>query len=324
LAITYRCNCKCSMCGIWKVKEHDDLPVSEYGKLPRSLQTVNVTGGEPFLREDVVEVVRQVHEVSPKSRIVLSSNGLLTDRIAKSMSEMHSFHRRLGIGISIDGINEVHDGIRGVKGIYDKALATLRAVKSLGISDVRLAMTITADNADQVLDVYRLSKEMGVEFASTFAHNSEVYFQSSDNKPLEGTERLRSDLESIQRMHLKSMSAKNWLRAYHMAGIATPSIRKAGVGRCEAASRFFFMDPKGDVFPCIVLGKQMGNIKEHASFAELWYSEKAKEARAAVERCRIDCWMACNVRSLLIRHPGPPLLWIAKNKPRAHMRPRSH
>jgi len=312
------------MCGIWQVKDHDELPASEYSKLPKSLQTVNVTGGEPFLREDVVEVVRQIHDVSPKSRIVISTNGLLTERITKSISEIYGFHKRLGIGISIDGIGEVHDGIRGVRGTYEKAIGTLQAVKSLGLEDVRIAMTITDANAHQVLDVYHLSKDMGVEFASTFAHNSDVYFRSSDNKPPEGTDKLRCDLESIQRMHLRSMRAKNWFRAYHMAGIADPSIRKAGSGRCEAASRFFFMDPKGDVFPCIVLDKLMGNIKDYRSFAELWESDGAKEARSAVERCEIDCWMACNVRSLLIRHPGPPLFWIAKNKPRAHMRPRSH
>lgn len=323
IAITYRCNCRCSMCGIWQIKDHDELPVSEYGKLPRSLRTINVTGGEPFLREDIVEVVKKIHDVSPTSRIVISSNGLLTERITRSMSEMLAFHKKLGIGISIDGINEVHEGIRGVRGIFEKAIATLNAVKSLGITDVRAAMTITPANAHQVMDVFRLSNEMGVEFASTFAHNSDVYFKSSDNQPIEHTEKLKCDLEAIKRQHLRSMSVKSWFRAYHMAGVEDPSIRKVGSGRCEAASRFFFMDPKGDVFPCIVLDKVMGNIRDFGSFDDLWKSDKAREARSAVEKCKIDCWMACNVRSLFIRHPGPPVFWIAKNKPRAHMRPRS-
>ncbi|MBT4071635.1 MAG: radical SAM protein, partial [Candidatus Magasanikbacteria bacterium] len=51
LGVTYNCNSRCTMCNIWKIKNSPELPVKEYEKLPRSLRDINISGGEPFLRD---------------------------------------------------------------------------------------------------------------------------------------------------------------------------------------------------------------------------------------------------------------------------------
>ncbi len=56
IAVTYRCNARCAMCGIWKSQPGPDLPPEVYRKLPSSLRDVNLTGGEPFLRDDLAAV----------------------------------------------------------------------------------------------------------------------------------------------------------------------------------------------------------------------------------------------------------------------------
>ena len=318
LAITYRCNSRCSMCNIWKVTEFEELPPDQYLKLPGSLRTINITGGEPFLRSDIVDVVRRVHEAAPKSRMVISSNGLLKERITKSMADIVSFHPRLGIGISIDGLDGVHDSIRGVEGGFAKAVETVKAVKADGIRDVRIGMTIVKENCHQVLDVYRLSKELGVEFTTTVAHNSEIYFRKSDNSPREALPSSDGGLQRVVDDHLRSFSPKNWFRAYHMAGINDSAIRASAANICSAGSRFFFMDPKGDVYPCIVMNRTMGNIKDFENVETLLATQAAQNVRAMVKSCRQDCWMVCNTRSLIISHPGKSIGWVLKNKPRAH------
>lgn len=320
IAVTYRCNSRCTMCNIWQIDTHDELPASEYSKLPRSLRTINITGGEPFLREDLVDVVRKVHEVSPRSRIVVSTNGFLTDRIAKKMVQIMDYHHDLGIGVSIDGIGEVHDRVRGVKGAYQKALATVEAMKEIGLKDIRIATTLTDQNADQIMSLHDLSVRLSVEFSITYAHNSEIFFNKKDNEPLARNSDLESDIYSIRDKHLRTFRPKDWFRAYHIAGIVDTSLRSGSSKKCSAGSRFFFLDPHGEVFPCIVLGRSMGNIKDCGSFDELWNSKSALEARTAVGRCRADCWMVCNVRSLILSHPWRSLVWIVRNKPRAHMR----
>ena len=267
LAITYRCNSRCAMCNIWKVTDHEELPPEEYAKLPDSLRTINVTGGEPFLRKDIVELVATVHKAAPKSRIVISSNGMLTEKISKDMVDMRKVHPQLGIGISMDGLDALHDSIRGVPGCFKKAIETVESLRGQGFEDVRLGMTIVKENTDKILEVYELSKKLGVEFTTTVAHNSDVYFRKADNEPSEVTDSLKDGVSEIQAEHLRSLSAKKWFRAYHLAGIVDPAIRQGALGSCEAAFRFFFMDPKGDVYPCIVMNKVIGNIKDFKSIA---------------------------------------------------------
>lgn len=319
LAVTYRCNSRCSMCNIWQMDDFDELPPEQYAKLPDSLRTINVTGGEPFLRKDLVEVLRQIHNAAPLSRIVISSNGVLTERITDSMMQIQKLHPNIGIGISVDGLGDVHDQIRGVVGGFEKAIRTVRSVKSAGIKDVRIGMTIVNGNVHQLLDVHRLSVELGVEFTTTVAHNSEIYFRKSDNERGPPTPELRSALRRVENSHLRSMSPKNWFRAYHIEGITDQNLRKLAMGKCSAASRFFFLDPKGDVYPCIVMDKVIGNIKEVKSIDDLFKGAKVNEVRNLVKACRADCWMVCNTRSLILSHPGRSVVWVVKNKPKAHL-----
>jgi radical SAM protein with 4Fe4S-binding SPASM domain len=319
LAVTYKCNLRCSMCNIWKVSDFDELPPEEYLKLPRSLRSINITGGEPFLRKDLVEVIRRIHEASPSSRIVISSNGFMTDRIASLMGEMRRFHPKLGIGISVDGLDSVHDGVRGVKGAFEKAVQTVKAVKAEGIEDVRIGMTIVNENCGQVMDVYRLSNRLGVEFTTAVAHNSDIYFRKDDNSPVETLSGIDHDLKKVRDAHLRTLSPKAWFRAYHFAGITDPSIRSYAIGLCGAGTSFIFMDPRGDVYPCIVLNNLMGNVREFDSLEALLSTKKAQSVQTMVRACRKDCWMVCNIRSLLLKHPGRSIGWVLKNKPRAHL-----
>lgn len=319
LAVTYRCNSRCSMCNIWQMDDFDELPPEQYAKLPDSLRTINVTGGEPFLRDDLVEVLRRIHNAAPLSRIVFSSNGVLTERITDSMMQIQKLHPNVGIGISVDGLGDVHDKIRGVVGGFEKAIRTVRSVKSAGIKDVRIGMTIVNGNVHQLLDVHRLSVELGVEFTTTVAHNSEMYFRKTDNEPGAATPELKSALSKIENMHLRSNSPKDWFRAYHMEGITNRNMRSSAVGKCSAASRFFFMDPRGDVYPCIVMNNVIGNIKDFNSLDDLFRVAKVSEVRSRVKSCKSDCWMVCNTRSLIMSHPGRSVAWVVKNKPKAHL-----
>jgi len=319
LAVTYNCNLRCSMCNIWKVSDFEELAPEEYGKLPNSLRSINITGGEPFLRRDLVEVVRSIHEVVPGCRIVISSNGFMTDRIVSAMAEMKRFHAKLGIGVSVDGLEVVHDSVRGVKGAFGKAIETVKAVEAEGVEDVRIGMTIVKENSGQILDVYRLSGELGAEFTTTVAHNSDVYFRKNDNAPVETLLGVDRDLRRISDAHLRKLSPKAWFRAYHIAGITDRSIRSSSTGLCTAGTRFIFMDPRGDVYPCIVLNKVIGNIREFDSLEAMLSTKEAKAARSIVRACEKDCWMVCNTRNMMLGHPGRSIGWVIRNKPRAHL-----
>lgn len=314
IAVTYRCNSRCDMCNIWQITDHKEMPSSEYLKLPSELRTINITGGEPFMRPDLVEVVKAIHSACPEARLVFSSNGFMTARIVDVMSRVLAFHGRVGVGISIDGSEDTHDRIRGVKGMYARALETVRGLKRLGIADLRLATTLLPDNLGEAQSVYALAEELDVEFTATVAHNSDIYFRKNDNAGVNKLANVEEFLTPIVRSQLRSKSVKNWFRAYHMAGLYDRSIRAKFSGRCQAGRRYVFIAPDGEVFPCNVLEESLGNMTRARSLADILENGRLPEVLASVRACRKECWMVCNTRSLIISHPFQASYWVARQK----------
>ena len=78
--VTYRCNARCSMCNRYKApsKPEEEISIETIKKLPKMYFT-NITGGEPFIRTDLKDIVRELYKKS--DRIVISTNGFFTDRI---------------------------------------------------------------------------------------------------------------------------------------------------------------------------------------------------------------------------------------------------
>lgn len=266
------------------------------------------------MRSDLDDVIKVIHARLPRARIVFSTNGLLTEKITAAIDRYRSYHPRIGVGVSLDGLQGTHERIRGVSGIFKKATATVQSLHEIGLSDLRIGMTILPENAHEVLDVYKLAEKLDVEFTATFAHNSEVYFKKTDNVRCNSGSEAAESISGVVRCQLKSTSPKDWLRAYHTHGIIDMRIRQSFHGECLAGKRFFFLSPYGDVFPCNVMNLRLGNITSVTKWDELMTREVAAETARAVRNCKLDCWMVCNTRSLMISHPVKSALWVITNK----------
>jgi len=311
IAITYRCDSRCNMCNIWKLPPTEELEVEDFRKLPPTLRDVNITGGEPFLRDDIVDIVRVIHDRCNDPRIVISTNGFQRRRILNAAPDLMKISKKVGIGISIDGIGDKHDEIRGVNGAFDRVMDTLKQLKKIGYKNVRVAFTAQQGNIKHLGAVYDLSRQFGYQFTTSVAQNSELYFSTMDNPKVDDTE-LESELKYVMRKELKSLSPKRWLRAYFYSGVIEFNRRKHRVLGCRAGRDSFFMDPTGNIYPCLMLNYRMGNIRQ-SSFEEIWSGDASKEARGAVDRCNQPCWMICTARASIIRNPLKPMLWIAKS-----------
>lgn len=81
IIVTYRCNARCNMCDVWKfpTKPAEEIGLDVIRKLP-NLFFANVTGGEPFVRQDLPDIITELRKKA--KRIVISTNGFFTDRIA--------------------------------------------------------------------------------------------------------------------------------------------------------------------------------------------------------------------------------------------------
>ena len=321
IAITSRCNARCSMCSVWQSDLPDRLTPAHIAKLPASLRTVNLTGGEPFLHPQLPDFVSAIRSHLPKAVTTISTNGLLSDRIVQMAPDLLARDRHLRIAVSIDGIGETHDRIRGVTGAFERAIGTVEHLKSISAKKfpgLRLAMTLSEANSDQLLAVADLAQKLDLELSLVPAHASTVHFLTSQTSaPQMNT--LLPQLEVFISRLLRSASPRQWLRAHFADRVTkylTGSLPKFS---CQAGRDFFFLQSDGTVYPCNVCSPALGNIIE-TDFDRIWFSSTADSARCSLAKCPRKCWMVCTARSYYRAHPLDVFFWILTHKTSAHWR----
>jgi radical SAM protein with 4Fe4S-binding SPASM domain len=324
LVLTYRCNSRCVMCGIWEADQSGkgELTADEIAAaLPDSLLYVNLSGGEAFLRKDLPEVVAAVRSAAPRAKLTLSTNGLQPRQTRKLLPAILKADPGIGFAVSIDGEEGVHDAVRGIPGGYAKAYETVQALQAEGVTNLRIAFTATvnhaADNTSHLGKIYDLAMRTGVEFTCAVAHNSDHYFKTDANKGV-NVDELTRQLDYVAREELKSTRPKSWLRAYFHNGLVEHARAHARPTPCEAGHTSFMIDPVGDVFPCNILDMPVGNLREE-SFDAIWNGARMQEARGVVRACNQPCWMVCTARASMRRDKAQVLGWVARNKAKAHL-----
>ncbi|HKZ34419.1 MAG TPA: radical SAM protein, partial [Patescibacteria group bacterium] len=124
------------MCNIWQNRITDELKPEEFLKLPDSLKDINITGGEPFLRMDLPEIVANIKLAAPKARLVLSTNGFLPKVIEKNIPKILQTDPDFAVRVSLDGWNETHDRIRRIPNGFNMIMETLSILKAAGVKDL--------------------------------------------------------------------------------------------------------------------------------------------------------------------------------------------
>jgi len=309
------------MCDIWKIKNSPELPPEEFLKLPGSLRDINFSGGEPYLRKDLVEILKNVVKAAPKARIIISSNGFATDLIVARTKELLKIKPDIGVAISIDGIGEMHNEMRGIPGGFDKAIETVKRLKEIGVKKLRLGYTATDKNVNHLSKVYNLSRELGVEFTHSFAQSSEFYFGGKQNVHNPRGEVLNGEYDYLIREELKSWNFKRWARGYFAYGMRKFVMSKSPMLSNAPGRDFFFLDPSGDIYPSVVHNVVMGSIKnihDQNTFEQFWCSREVEVARQKIDDLKMPVWMICTARTAIKRYPLKAGLWFMKHKFYAH------
>lgn len=308
IIVTYRCNARCNMCDVWK---HPSRPDEEIGldvidKLPRMF-FINVTGGEPFVRQDLPDIITILRKKA--NRIVISTNGFFTERII----ELCKRYPDLGIRISIEGLKDANDLIRGIPDGYNRTQDTLKKLHEMGLKDIGFAMTVQDANYKDLVSLYKMAQDSNYEFATAAVHNSH-YFHKWDNK-IEQKNVMIEEFQKLIKELLKSKKIKEWFRAYFNYGLINFIKGNSRFLPCEMGKNGFFLDPWGDILACNGMDQKlsMGNLKEQ-SWNEIWNSKRAKDIRAQVKNCKKNCWMIGSAAPAMIHHPLKPILWVLKNK----------
>lgn len=312
IIVTYRCPMRCKMCDIWQypTDKDEEISIVELKKLP-NLNFINVTGGEPFVREDLEEIIELLYTKAP--RIVISTSGYFEERVIKLAKRFPN----IGIRISIEGLSLKNDELRGREGGFDKGLRTLLELKRMGLTDIGFGQTISNHNSDDLLPLYELSKSLGMEFATAAFHNS--YYFHKDNNVITNKDKVKSNFEELIKRLLKENHPKTWFRAFFNLGLINYIDGGKRLLPCEAGTVNFFIDPFGEMYPCNGLEekfwkKSMGNIKSVKKFEDIWFSEQAQAVRHCVSTCPKNCWMVGTAAPVMKKYIKHPAMWVAKNK----------
>lgn len=307
------CNCKCIFCNIWKQKpeERKELPLAVFNKLPSSLKTINITGGEPFLRGDLEEIFRILKRRCHSAVVTISSNGILSDRICNTVQSLLTISPRFRIAFSIEGLGELHNKMRGIPNAFRRLEKTLDGLKSMGYTGTRLGMVIVKDNVDALPEVYDFARLRGLELGFWLALDSEFYFHKT-HVARPDLARFRKSVRYVILKEISSIRPKHWLRAYFAEGLID-HMEHRDIMRCTAGIDSFFVNATSDLYPCIVLREKIGNLAKD-SFEQIWTSAKMARIRSIVLNCKKDCRMICTARANMRQNWKRVLWWIIKNK----------
>ncbi len=312
IIVTYRCPMRCKMCNIWDnpTKVSEEFKPELLEKLPK-VDTVNITGGEPFVREDIEDIVKILF--TKTKRIVFSTSGYYSDRIIQLARK----YPQLGFRISIEGLSCKNDELRGRPGGFDKGLKTLLELRRMGVKDIGFGITVSNNNSSDMLQLYELNRNLKMEFATASFHNS-FYFHKYDNKVTNIDEVCGNFDELIQRL-MNEKHPKSWFRAFFNLGLINYVKGGRRMLPCEAGTENFFIDPYGNVLPCNGMEEScwfdtMGNLHDVEDFMTLWTGARAKAVRDKVANCPKSCWMIGSASPVMKKYITKVAPWVLKNK----------
>ncbi len=168
LFITDRCNARCKHClladGVHKPDKSSELTIEEIDMLSKNMDPLLFllpTGGEPFIRDDLGEIIKLFYRNNQLRNVGIPTNGFFTEKIVRIVKDILETcpDLDLGVDVSIDGIKEKHDEIRGVPGLFDKAVKTFTELSQLEKMypqfNVNIETTVSSYNDSCLLENYR-------------------------------------------------------------------------------------------------------------------------------------------------------------------------
>jgi len=310
--VTSNCNAKCRHCFYWQdlnsIKE--DLSCDEIEMISKNMNYflfLLITGGEPFLRKDIPKIARIFYKKNRIKKLAIVTNGYFVEAIEKSVEEIlkECPGLQLTLNVSLDGIGDKHDEIRGVKGMFLRTMASIEVIRRLQGSYPNLLLSViyTFSNLNQNRaredyqyikrfikpDYFNLSlvrgdtRDSSVNIGDLVLYNNlwkdvkkDIIFNNSKQSIVSG-------LLSAAKVVAKDLVVKTLEdRKY-----TTP---------CYAGKTNVVIYPNGDISPCELLKNKIGNLrKENYDFRKIWLSQEFKKIREEIRDKRCYCYHGCNV-----------------------------
>ena len=324
IEVTHRCNAGCPMC-----YQNNKLGIDEeltLGEICRVIDQVphlgllSFTGGEPFVREDFPRILE--YGLKKRKCTVLTNGSLVTDRHIDLMVR----GRLMLMALSIDGIGDTHDNIRKIKGLFDKAVTTIRKVQQkkrelkTGFPLIDIKTVILKENLGELYDILELADSLSADFVTFSIPRSMDYLYSPPYRDdlgeicrsqpaCPGLDKDDLALLKEQVARLRKYSGKTKIRFYPDNMLNEKTLEKFysqelssdSFQECLLPWSRMSISPHGDVYPC--LSYRVGNVRSE-SLSRIWNGSRFREFRNCLDRKSLSnfCLTCCNS---VCRHKDP-------------------
>ncbi|MBZ9577962.1 radical SAM protein [Patescibacteria group bacterium] len=299
--VTGRCNLKCKICTTYKFpsQKKQELTVDEIKNIilqadRMRIKTIVFSGGEPFLRNDIFEIIKFVNE-NTQMKVTVTTNGTLIDRdVASKIIDA----KVNNLQISLDGASDkTHDYIRG-QGSFKKTLEGIKILNQLKDTELTIGLSFTVNifNYTEMLLLLDLGRELSINhilFIPFIEDNTYTHKNHSTNNFLFDSNKINSFKSSINKIsHYREKYKRPVIsnfdnlalyEKYFAGKLSNP------YWRCFAGFHWIQINPHGDMSMC---GWEYGNIRS-GKLKKIWYSKEARKARMKIKRCKQLCLQPC-------------------------------
>lgn len=315
--LNFRCNARCGMCDSWKKTGEGELDTDQVlsvaEKLPRSITAVRLTGGEPFLRNDLEKIALALDRHLDLDLLHITTNGFMTVRIASFLADLgRKLSAPLQVLVSLDGLEELHNEIRGQPFAFRTAVETVREIsrhrKEWGV-ELAVNQTVVDERGIREYDaLHDLLGALDVPHHVVVAYAESATYSTSASLDLSpaasGTfrtanpidpELFRSFMDRVEKDSRDLPWSNGLAKAYYLKGIRNRVLLGRGSPNpsCAALAGHMRIFPNGDVPTCQFNSKVVGNLRA-TDFDTCWNSGAALAGRSWVEKCP-GCWAECEV-----------------------------
>ncbi len=328
--VTYRCNARCAMCNIWQMPEREELDTQGFARLLedtlfRNIERLTLAGGEPSLRRDLPALTRLFIEKMPDlASLTLVTNGLAVERILADSQAMLELCAGRGIhfnvSVSLDGVGEIHDEMRGVPGAFDRVERCLTGLKELQASAqvpfwLGASCVITRKNLYHLRELQTWCREHGIDLGFQLVGFHETYVANVERRgELDFDANDREYLFAFLEELASDRSPSNFLAYYWHDMLAMYRDGHTRQTPCPFTVDSFVIDAYGDMYYCLSerkIGNCLAKLEEDPSLSQacsaIYYDPdnlafRDQLTRTACQRCNSGCFVNVGIKKDLKKY----------------------
>jgi MoaA/NifB/PqqE/SkfB family radical SAM enzyme len=311
--VNLRCNTKCAMCNIWELKSSHELNLEQFDKIFSDpvycrVEYIIVAGGEPTLRNDLPEIIELMHKHMPRlKKLLIPSNVINRASIEKQYARIARYCAerkiRLSLGVSLDGIGETHDKIRGVKGAFAKVMENIEFLKQLQRElpfNLGVDPTIFSMNIQEMQKLKDLANRFNMPISFQIAAVADDYYHNADiENVLKVSNEDRMSLAEFLKRQVAEASLLDSLAYYYADVVENLEGAPTRGLPCPFADQGLLLNPDGSLQYCHN-SQPIGNALEKNS-GELYYGQENLAYRDKIQKeicpsCRMSCLFFVSLR----------------------------